>query len=183
MRFNEREILDSGNEISGTYPYQRGRSHWTSLSLNPSEDVKVILSRSRNALSLGQQLKKDLPHDMGEVKRANFLLHKLLLKYSINADKLARVTIYAKNRESIQHLAREIREKYPIVMDKDFYQDPKGGLYRDRHLVVEYNGSPVEIKIITREQARLQREANAYFKLKEPIPESFIKRSTEMAVN
>ena len=76
-----------------------------------------------------------------------------------------------------------IQEKYPVVKDKDFYENPAGGLYRDRHIVVDYNGNPTEIKIITKEQARLQREANAYYKLKEPVPQSFVRRSAEIAAN
>lgn len=89
---------------------------------------------------------------------------KLRRKYIQNIQDIAGVRILVNNTKEVFEKADEIKKKYKVLAEDDYYKNPLQGYYYAYHVTVEKDGFPVEIQIKTKGIEKLTKTTHRYYK-------------------
>ena len=150
---------DEVKNVDDKFPFRKApkrESHRVDSELLLSDELKALERLHKDSHSTFKSFKREENVDFGRVKHPISILRKLRLKYSDNLTDVIGTTIVCRDRREVLLTFNRLKRKYKVLGERNFYYNPKGGVYRAKHLIVEHKGKPVEIIIVSEPMARLK---------------------------
>lgn len=99
------------------------------------------------------------------IKTVHSTINKLRRSYLHNMWDIGAVRIIVKNEKELKNKVRQLKKKYSVTGEYDYYKKPLNGYYMAHHLIIRTTGmKPVEIQVCTKRQNRLHTKIHEDYK-------------------
>ncbi len=114
----------------------------------------IYKTNNKNALNMNTFLKNN-PKAFGRTKTVPSTIKKLNEKYYDELTDIHGTTIVVNTRKQVFNKVAELKKKYKVVKDKNYYSNPQGGVYYAYHLIIDKKGTLIEVQVKTRKMFEL----------------------------
>lgn len=114
----------------------------------------VYKTNNKNAKQMKTFLENN-PKAFGRTKTVPSTIKKLKEKHYNSLKDIHGTTILVDKRKDVMNKIKEFKKKYKVIESKNFYQNPKDGVYYAYHLIINKNGTLIEVQVKTRKMYEL----------------------------
>ena len=115
-----------------------------------SKTLKSIHTKNnKNAKTMTTFIKNN-PGAFGRTKTVPSTIKKLDSKYYNDLSDVHGTTIVVTSRAQVYNKIKQLKKKYTVIQDKNYYKNPQDGVYYAYHLIIQKNNAKIEVQVKTR---------------------------------
>lgn len=143
--------------------------------LRLSDELKELEDYRETFTPILEDFAKENNVSLYRVKTPISTINKLRRKHLASIQDIAGAVIIVKNRREMLKKSGELKKKYKVIADEDYYEINKNtkSPYFAHHLTLLYKGKPIEIQIKTPEQHKLHIKMHKAYKQEGRLSPSF----------
>lgn len=136
------------------YPFNQKKSQRVNPDVLLTEEMRKIRQHALQYEPTLKSVAKNVDADNYRLKTVRSSINKLRKKHLDSFNDIGAMRIYVDKESDIMPRVKQIKKKYTVVKEKNFYDNPKDGYYVGYHMIIRAGrgNRPIEIQIQTKRQ-------------------------------